>query len=245
MRVSFVVWVAIAGACGGTTSGIDGGGVDASTDGSPADSGSDVIALDAAECTPPGGPCANPCPSGTYCLKASGPTEANLGCTPIPPECNGTPSCACMTDCFCAASRIDMCMAGQGYLICNNGTLSRRAFKKDIDYVPDAERAELARDALAIPLARYRYKTEPESQSRHLGFIIDDQPAECPAVAADGTHVDLYGYTSMLLAAVQEQQKQIDALKKQVDALEKRTRDAQEAGRRTPMTAEITKSASR
>ena len=67
-----------------------------------------------------------------------------------------------------------------------------------------------------MPLARYRYKTEPASEQKHLGFIIDDQPAECPAVASDGNHVDLYGYTSMPLAAIQEQQKQIDDLKRQL-----------------------------
>lgn len=83
----------------------------------------------------------------------------------------------------------------------------------------DSERAELANEALSIPLARYRYKTEPETDPRHLGFIIDDQPASSPAVASDATHVDLYGYTSMLVATVQEQQKQIDELKKQVAAL--------------------------
>lgn len=216
-------------ACGGTTSDVDGGtdatagdgagqdgsGQDSGKDGSPiTDSGgSDVVALDAAECTPPETACATVCPAGTYCLKASGPQEHDLGCTTIPPECNGTPSCACMADCFCPPVGLNKCTANQGFLICDNGTVSRRAFKKDIDYVTDAERAELASETLSMSLARYRYKTEPESENRHLGFIIDDQPPASPAVASDATHVDLYGYTSMLLATVQEQQKQIDDLK--------------------------------
>jgi len=55
-----------------------------------------------------------------------------------------------------------------------------------------------------------------------LGFIIDDMPAGSPAVDGDGTHVDLYGYSTMLLATVKEQQKQIDALQKQVDELKKK-----------------------
>lgn len=223
MRIHRLAWLAaIAIACGGTTTDID-GGADASSDGATSDgskdASADVVAVDAAECVPPDTTCATPCPSGTYCLKASGPQEHDLGCTPIPAACNGTPSCDCMKDCFCSGSTIDTCSAGNGFLVCNNGTISRREFKKDIDYVSDAEREELARETLAVPLARYRYKTEAESQSRHLGFIIDDQPVSSPAVANDRTHVDLYGYTSMLLATVQEQQKQIDALRAQVEEM--------------------------
>jgi len=149
----------------------------------------------------------------------SGPTGADLGCTTIPAECKGTPSCDCMVNCFCTGSPTDKCTAGQDYLLCDNGLKSRRALKKDITYVGDAERAELANETLSIPLARYRYKTEPRAQVTHLGFIIDDQPDGLPAIAADGTHVDLYGYTSMLVATVQEQQKQIDALQREVAAM--------------------------
>ncbi len=224
MRFSSFVFagVVIAAACGGTTSSGD-AGVDAGTDGTLGDSGSndagrDVIVLDAAECTPPDTTCQNPCPSGTYCLKVSGPTPADLGCTTIPPECSGTASCTCMADCFCHTG-VDQCVSGQGYLECNNGAVSRREFKTDIEYIGDAERASLADEALHTRLAEYRYKTDPETSQRHLGFIIDDMPNASPAVQADQTHVDQYGYTSMLLAAVQEQQKQIDDLKKQVAAI--------------------------
>jgi len=50
-----------------------------------------------------------------------------------------------------------------------------------------------------------------------LGFIIEDSPT-VPAVDRDGDLVDLYGYTSMLLATTQSQQQQIEALKKQIEA---------------------------
>lgn len=113
-------------------------------------------------------------------------------------------------------------MTGQGYLECDNGAVSRREFKTDIAYVDDDERALLADEALHTRLAEYRYKTDPETSQRHLGFIIDDMPNASPAVQADKTHVDLYGYTSMLLATVQEQQKQIDDLKKQVAAFKRK-----------------------
>ena len=107
-------------------------------------------------------------------------------------------------------------------MYCSGGPISRREFKTEIEYVDDAERAELARQALATHLAEYGYKVEPESAKRHLGFIIDDMPAKSPAVQGDRTHVDEYGYASMLLATVQEQQKQIDDLKKQVAELRER-----------------------
>lgn len=51
-----------------------------------------------------------------------------------------------------------------------------------------------------------------------LGFLIDDDPAS-PAVRPDGERVDLYGYTSLAIAALQEQQAEIDALKAEVEAL--------------------------
>jgi hypothetical protein len=213
-------------ACGGTTTTDLDGGVDSGNnkDSGASDSPSqqDVAELDAAECVPPGGTCANPCPSGTVCLKVSGPQPTDLGCTTIPKACNGVATCDCMKTCFCN-STIDKCLAQtDGSLLCNNGAVSKRAFKTDIEYLSSAEREDLARETLAIPLATYRYKTESEGDKRHLGFIIDDQPQTSPAVAGDQTHVDQYGYTSMLLATVQEQQKQIDALKKQVDALQKK-----------------------
>jgi hypothetical protein len=127
-----------------------------------------------------------------------------------------------MKSCFCNTG-IDKCVAQtNGGLLCDNGAVSKRAFKTDIEYVSNEEREDLAKEMLAIPLATYRYKTEASGDKRHLGFIIDDQPQTSPAVAGDQTHVDQYGYTSMLLATVQEQQKQIDALRKEVDALKRR-----------------------
>jgi hypothetical protein len=103
---------------------------------------------------------------------------------------------------------------------CNTGTVSRSAFKDDIVYVDPEEQRALARQALDIPLAHYRYKTEPPSARRRLGFIIDDQPDPSPAVDGDRTHVDEYGYTSMLLATVQQQAKEIQELRSRVEALE-------------------------
>ena len=89
--------------------------------------------------------------------------------------------------------------------------------KKDIRYLsPDEIRATAAK-ALRLRLATYEYKAPPYAGRRHLGFIIEDSPT-VPAVYRDGDLVDLYGYTSMLLATTQSQQQQIETLKHQIEA---------------------------
>lgn len=86
--------------------------------------------------------------------------------------------------------------------------VSRRKFKHDIHYLTDGERAQVAADVSQMKIATWSYNWETKGSSPHLGFIIDDAP-ESYAVTADGNHVDLYGYTSMTLAAVQAQQVQL------------------------------------
>jgi len=97
--------------------------------------------------------------------------------------------------------------------------ISRAAFKHDIDYLEPAEGAAVANDLLQMKLARWQYNGEAPDSKAHLGFIIDDVPGS-PAVAADGDHVDLYGYTSMTVAAVQAQQAQLQAQQAQIAALQ-------------------------
>jgi predicted acetyltransferase len=57
-------------------------------------------------------------------------------------------------------------------------------------------------------LARYRYKDAP-SQER-LGFIIDDGKADL-AVNQTLDQIDLYGYLSWTVAALQVQMNRVDA----------------------------------
>ena len=91
---------------------------------------------------------------------------------------------------------VEQCQSGTWVDWTTGGCTSRRAFKTDISYVDDAYRATLADETLRMPRSEFQLRT----------------------------HVDLYGSASMLLATVQNQQKQIDELKKQVDALEHRGR---------------------
>jgi hypothetical protein len=93
--------------------------------------------------------------------------------------------------------------------------ISRRAYKDDVRYLDDAERGRLRDELMGFKLATWRYKDAP-AERRHLGFVIDDVE---PSAAAERDHVDLYGYTSMAVAALQMQARQIDALERKVAAL--------------------------
>jgi hypothetical protein len=96
--------------------------------------------------------------------------------------------------------------------------ISRRAAKRDIRYLNDADLNALRADVLAMKLARYRHRTDGAGGPERLGFLIDDAP-HTPAVAPDATQVDLYGYASMVVAAVQTQAKEIEELRREISAL--------------------------
>lgn len=95
--------------------------------------------------------------------------------------------------------------------------ISLRSAKHDIDYVSTDRRDDLAKDLMKFRLAEYTYNDDP-SGARHLGFIIDDVGAS-PAVAPNGQRVDVYGYTTMAVAALQQQQQEIELLKAEIAAL--------------------------
>ena len=96
---------------------------------------------------------------------------------------------------------------------------STRRAKQDIHYLSAQEVEATAATALRLRLATYEYKALP-STGRHLGFIIEDSPNN-PAVDRDGNLVDLYGYTSLLLATTQAQQRRILELEQKVGELTK------------------------
>ena len=108
--------------------------------------------------------------------------------------------------------------------------ISRGRFKRDVAYLDDAQKEALRQELLRIPLARYRYKADPARE--HLGFIIDDLETPWP-VAADGEHVDLYGYATMAAAALQAQEKEIQAMRREIEAL-RREIEALRAEMRVP-----------
>jgi hypothetical protein len=66
------------------------------------------------------------CPSGTVCVFEIGGVAGGGGeyCAPIPSECHGTPSCACMAACVCTNStglRPEVCSEQNGRIGCDNG----------------------------------------------------------------------------------------------------------------------------
>ena len=103
--------------------------------------------------------------------------------------------------------------------------ISRRAFKTDIRYLDTADAAKLNAELLATKLATYKYRDAGPQAPQQLGFIIDDQP-ESPAVDARRDMVDLYGYLSMSVAAIQTQQRQLTEQARRIEQLESALRTA-------------------
>ena len=144
----------------------------------------------------------------------------------------GTPSgvAACTTEKAGAActTKEAMCDPGTGcgvMLRCTNADpraqiggcpISRRSYKRDIHYLDDAQLATLESQIRALPLARYRYKDAPARE--RLGFMIDDAPAS-PAVDEPRDMIDLYAYTSMVVATVQRQANRLDAQDREIARL--------------------------
>ena len=96
--------------------------------------------------------------------------------------------------------------------------VSLRETKRDIRPLDAAALAAAHRQASSLPLSTWSYRADPPGARRRLGFVIEDVGAS-PAVTLDGQHVDLYGYTSLALAALQDQDRQIAELQAQVAEL--------------------------
>ncbi|MCB9672402.1 MAG: hypothetical protein H6734_23200 [Alphaproteobacteria bacterium] len=153
------------------------------------------------------------------------------------PVCNGyggpydgVPACGTSTEgaaCTEAGAECDFESDCNALLVCaaddpkdqpGGCPISKKAVKRDIAYLDGADLKAAADQALAMKLARWQYTWDEPGARPHLGFLIDDAPTSA-AVRADGERVDLYGYTSLTLAAIQVQQAQIEALRAEVAAL--------------------------
>jgi hypothetical protein len=134
--------------------------------------------------------------------------QAGQTCGPEGQTCD--PSDACNRRLLC--SREDPTMQPGGCPI------SLASWKKDIRYLDEAERRRQHDAVVRLPLATWRYITEDAEAPTRLGFLIDDVGA-APCVQPSGGRVDLYGYTSMTVAAVQVQAREIEALRAELAAL--------------------------
>lgn len=101
--------------------------------------------------------------------------------------------------------------------------ISERRAKRDITYLTPADVRRLRDELMRLRLATYQYRSEEPSAPRRLGFVIDDV-GQSPAVAPGGSMVDLYGYASMAVAALQAQGREIDRLKAEMGALRRECR---------------------
>lgn len=105
--------------------------------------------------------------------------------------------------------------------------ISSRAHKEAVDYLGARQRQDMAQQLLNIRLAQYQYRVQeqrhgPQQPAQHLGFILEDLPSDSPAVLPNGQQVDVYGYVSMAVAALQEQAQEIQNLKQRIEELEKK-----------------------
>jgi hypothetical protein len=96
--------------------------------------------------------------------------------------------------------------------------VSLRDYKRDVKTLDDAALQAVYDQLRAIQLTTYQYKTDPATTPPRLGFIIDDTRSPYP-INADGASVNLYGYVSMAVAAIQMQSREIADLRREVARL--------------------------
>ncbi|MBK8170654.1 MAG: tail fiber domain-containing protein [Sandaracinaceae bacterium] len=101
--------------------------------------------------------------------------------------------------------------------------ISTRRAKHDITYLSETETDALAAETISMRLATYEYNDVALAGRRHLGFILEDAPMSY-AAEPERSQIDLYGYTSLLLATTQSQARRIDALEREVRRLQRRGR---------------------
>jgi len=171
------------------------------------------------DCNPDAGVTTNCCDTtkvAWHCF--DGPAYCPSNRPRIGTPCKEGDSCAFEVATECGQSRME-CRAGVWQLSNTSCPISTATAKKDIAYLTDDDAEHLRQALLRIPLASYRYKAD--DQAPHLGFIIEDTPPNSPAVLPSRTRVDLYGYITMAVAALQRQEKDIALLKTEVARLTK------------------------
>jgi hypothetical protein len=123
-------------------------------------------------------------------------------------RCDGVAGCGAMLVCSDSDPKL-----GPG-----GCPISRARYKQDIEYLDARQLREYHAQLMNMPLASYRYKNAPDAPQ--LGFIIDDVE---PSVAVAGDGVNMYGYLSMAVAAIQVQAKQIETLQRELADLRSQT----------------------
>lgn len=146
------------------------------------------------------------------------------GCPPARPNTGqacSTPGLLCDYGCEQGVSR--QCTGGAWVPASSPGgcPVSTRAAKNDIKYLSPADRSAVADQARGLRLTTWHYKDPALADRERLGYILEDSPG-VPASDMDKKQVDLYAYTSMVLALAQQQDQEIKELRAKVADLEKR-----------------------
>ena len=178
-------------------------------------------------CVGPGGSvscCPGPaaeCPSPSWFYTCGDPVCGGHRDQGVPPCGSGeTPGAACSPE----GTRCDPGDSCDRLLVCASSDpvqrggcpISRRQAKERIRYLGEDDLRRLHDELMRFRLATFQYR---ENASRtQLGFIIDDVE---PSFSVDPVRdmVDLYAYTSMAVAALQTQAREIEALRSEVEAL--------------------------
>jgi hypothetical protein len=144
------------------------------------------------------------------------PTEPRLGaaCTPVQGVCGYGNDCD---------SLAYSCHDGTWHSTITGCAVSSRRFKRGIHYLSEEELRSVADETLRTRVASYRYTIGAPDE--RLGFIIEDDPLS-PAVVHDKDRVDLYGYTTMTVATLQMQNREIEKLRGEVQALRRELESA-------------------
>jgi hypothetical protein len=127
-------------------------------------------------------------------------------CSKLGQTCGGPNSC----------NQVETCQAFDPKSQPGGCPVSSRQFKDDIEYLDPAQLEGLRDEVLRMRLATYNYKGQyADPNPKHLGFIVEDSP-ESLAVDRGHDRVDMYGYLSMVVAAMQVQEKEIAALRREL-----------------------------
>jgi len=176
--------------------------------------------------------CPGPSAGGDYFFTCGDPVCRGHTITGLPPcttEKAGEPCCSIGAQCDPGddCNRLLVCATSDPT---NGGMcpISLRSYKQNVEYLSDDDVKRLHDELLRFKLATYQYKAPADSSATRLGFIIDDV-GPSPAVDPSGQRVDLYAYTSMAVAALQQQAHEIEELKRQVAVLEGQLKSAQES----------------
>ncbi|HZU82205.1 MAG TPA: tail fiber domain-containing protein [Polyangiaceae bacterium] len=168
------------------------------------------------------------CATGTYCVAMNvaciAPTsacpsgltdDAGAPCPPVGSSCSAQGEMCGTRNPGVHCGAVEECSASNPAIVC---PISSRRFKNEVQYVDEPGLRALHDETLALRLATYRYKPQVADPSqKHLGFIVEDTPAQSPAVEWSRDRVDLYGYVSMVVATMQVQEEEIAELRRELE----------------------------